>query len=535
SRPEWTMDYARGRLADERRRLDQLRFADLDVRASFMLSYRELSDEQALLFRRLGIVPGPSFGVDLACAVGAGVLIGPGSTLLRGLTLPKGIDSPLAPGDDDLRYEVEKLLEDLRDAQLLEPANTPGRYRFHDLLLLFARDLLSRADEASEILVRLMFWAGFVAACTRVWTDRLDLPDQATTVEQRASGFASRQEAFEWFENEREHLVAAVRLAAEFRMDDQAVLLAKALAVLFRLRGYWDDWLATCTTAIADARRREDHETEAVLLETLGTCLQDRMRHADAVPHLERSVQLADQFGTWHLQVKARASLAQCHLELGRGDEAERLLSVAEKLLAKNAGPDDNWLLLAYITSARAIYDEHIGRIGDAQRGHERVLELCRRARDPLGQVTCMNRLGRIHLRLGRPKRAVEYLEASRKLGKGLSGFFTDTDAVHNLAFAYHLLGDHQQALELFEQAASAYHRYRLPALEAQTLHERGGVFAVLRRWDDAAHCWRRADELLRDVTTSQAEDLRTRFERERSSWRTCVPWVVSRGDACSL
>jgi NB-ARC domain len=138
TRPRWSLHKLVERLADERRRLDELRAGDREVRASFALSYRELKDDEARLFRRLGVFPGPDFGVALA-----GALV------------------------DTSSDEAEELLERLVDVRLLEEVGEE-RYRFHDLLRLFARERLE-ADETPPHAKRPERgrWAGFWRAHRR--------------------------------------------------------------------------------------------------------------------------------------------------------------------------------------------------------------------------------------------------------------------------------------------------------------------------------------------------------------------------------
>lgn len=119
ARPHWTLADYSSRVADERRRLEQLHLGDLDVRASFELSYRDLGAENARLFRLLGLLMGRDFG---AATVG-------------GLVGLNTLDA-----EDDL----EKLVA----VQLVEPVGG-GRYRFHDLVRLFAREKLI-SDESTE-------------------------------------------------------------------------------------------------------------------------------------------------------------------------------------------------------------------------------------------------------------------------------------------------------------------------------------------------------------------------------------------------
>ncbi|MFF4407370.1 BTAD domain-containing putative transcriptional regulator [Streptomyces sp. NPDC001404] len=97
------------RLADERRRLDELRTGDTAVDAAFELSYATLTPEQASAFRLLAVPDVP----DLAL---------PSPAALLGL----GAD------------EAEELLESLVELNLLE-SHRLDRYQFHDLVRAFAR------------------------------------------------------------------------------------------------------------------------------------------------------------------------------------------------------------------------------------------------------------------------------------------------------------------------------------------------------------------------------------------------------------
>ena len=110
ARPAWPVRALVERLADERRRLDELSLGDLAVRTSLQVSYHALDPQVARLFRLLGLLDGPDVGVPVVAAL---------------------LDQPVEA--------TEAALERLVDARLLESL-APGRYRFHDLLRLFARE-----------------------------------------------------------------------------------------------------------------------------------------------------------------------------------------------------------------------------------------------------------------------------------------------------------------------------------------------------------------------------------------------------------
>ncbi|MER0243510.1 BTAD domain-containing putative transcriptional regulator [Streptomyces sp. HSW2009] len=109
TRRHWTVATLAGKLADERHRLDELRVGDLAVTACFGLGYAQLDAGQARAFCLLGLPDAPDISLPAAAA-------------LLDLATP----------------EAEDVIESLVDASLLETP-TPGRYRFHDLVRLYAR------------------------------------------------------------------------------------------------------------------------------------------------------------------------------------------------------------------------------------------------------------------------------------------------------------------------------------------------------------------------------------------------------------
>jgi hypothetical protein len=127
ARPTWPVRTFADRLADAQARLDELELADIGVRASFTVSDQQLrcrgdpaDRAAAAAFGLLGMLDGPELGVAVAARL-------------------------LEMGEQ----AAERVLERLADAHLLEtPA--PGRYRMHDLLRLYARELAAQRHPEPE-------------------------------------------------------------------------------------------------------------------------------------------------------------------------------------------------------------------------------------------------------------------------------------------------------------------------------------------------------------------------------------------------
>jgi transcriptional regulator with XRE-family HTH domain len=130
ARPAWPIADLARRLACPNRRLGELAVGDLAVRAEFQRSSGMLAGPERQLFGRLGLLPGPGFSTATAA-------------ILAG-----------RPADD-----TERLLEALTHASLLQPPVTPGQWRMHGLIRLFAAEQAAAEDPgARRALERLFDW-----------------------------------------------------------------------------------------------------------------------------------------------------------------------------------------------------------------------------------------------------------------------------------------------------------------------------------------------------------------------------------------
>ncbi|WP_344485057.1 tetratricopeptide repeat protein [Glycomyces endophyticus] len=114
----------------ERSRLDTLAVEDdsLDVRAVFSWSYRALEPDAARLFRLLALNPGPDFAAEAAARLHGG---------------------PAAA--------AARALRSLVDGHLVE-SDEHGRHRLHDLIRLYAEELLDAEPDRGAALDRLLDW-----------------------------------------------------------------------------------------------------------------------------------------------------------------------------------------------------------------------------------------------------------------------------------------------------------------------------------------------------------------------------------------
>ncbi|MEU2182839.1 AfsR/SARP family transcriptional regulator [Streptomyces thermolilacinus] len=318
NRPGWSVAALADFLHDERGRLDQLRTGELEVRASAELSHRHLPGRAASAFRAFGELPGEAVPGWL-------VAVAAGDTAARARA-PEPEPEPL---------------ETLLDEHLVEVTATDPlglqRYRMHDLLRIYARELAeadappvrdARRLRVVDALIALARCAN-AAMPTRflgVLGGHMPLPEPAARV-----AAAVRARPVEWFEGERRVLVATVEAALRLGRPEHAADLAVELAGFFDMRGYYGDWLHTHRLAL-DALPAPGDARTAALLRNLGQLHLYQDRYAEARDSFDRSRALFASVG--HRSGAALAGLGSGSVLRETGDPDGALEAFADALRA---------------------------------------------------------------------------------------------------------------------------------------------------------------------------------------------------------
>jgi tetratricopeptide (TPR) repeat protein len=174
------------------------------LQAILDFAYRDLAPDAALVYRRLGLYPGPDFRAPVVAAL-AGTGLDDATGAVRAL-------------------EDVHIVEALRD----------DRFRVHDLVHQHASQLArddEENDEAGLALRRLVDWyyAALREADHGVTEDRLRLASDAIVSAHDFPRFASSREAFRWFVSEQQNVIATVQAAFELQYYDRVWQMAEAM------------------------------------------------------------------------------------------------------------------------------------------------------------------------------------------------------------------------------------------------------------------------------------------------------------------
>jgi tetratricopeptide (TPR) repeat protein len=343
---------------------------------------------------------------------------------------------------------VADALDVLVDAHLLE-SPAPDRYRFHDLLRVYAADR-ARTQETEEnrtaAITRVLTWYlhAAEAAATIIFAHHARVPLEQPDTAIQLVRFTAPDDALSWCEAERAGLAAATRLAAASGLHEFAWKLPAAAMSFYYLRSHWRDWVATHQIGLASARAIADRRGEAWMLNNLGMAYGDQ-RMAESVSCFEQALAIYREVGDEQGEGRAANNVALAHVELRDFEEG---LAAAQRSLAIQRQSGNRYLegiALSVLGRACRELDRYVEALGHL----EAALVIFRELGQQHGEAHSLTDLGDTYICLGQFEDAIERLRESLAIRRGIG----DT---HGQAVTQRLLG---AALDRAGNHAEAYDR----------------------------------------------------------------------------
>ena len=494
ARPHRSIQQLADRLADEQRRLDELRHGELGVRASISVSYQGTGEQAQRLFRRLALLDMPAFSGWLSVAL---------------------LDGAVADAED--------ALDDLVRAQLIEAAGPDGQYRFHDLIRVFAAERLAAEEPA----------AARAAALQRALGALLFLAEQARS--RLGSGLSIKLDseaprwplpgplveellgdARAWEEREQGTLSAGIRQAARSGPASLCWSLAASAVEFFEAFASFDDWRESAETGLAAARAAGNVRGEATMLGSRGTLHLEQGQLDQARQDLRTAGRLYRQVGEEVRYAEVTRNLAMVDRLSGQLDEAVRGYEQALATFRETGNSEgvvSVLIHLARVSLERGEHKDAAERLADARRlaqglpfGRVRAQALCltgdasvasgepaqaltwfdqalaivRDIGDTVGQAHVLLGLGVARLRLGDLGAARSALERARELAGSVGEQLVEGQALLGLSELALASGDPQSAAALAQQAAGSFQDMGMPIYEERALTSLSGAHAAL-------------------------------------------------------
>jgi len=471
ARSQWSASALADRLADEGRRLDELRLADRAVRSTFRAAYDGLSAGEQVVFRRVGGYPGVSVGLGAAAA-----------------------------RCDLDEHAVAEALERLADAFLVEvPA--PERYRLHDLLRLFAQEL----EDDAAVLGRQVRW--LITHARGGW----------------------------WLAEERENVIAVLHAAVQVGLAAPARELVVAVHPLlvgvadhgYRLR-LWQAGVAAAVAlgdeafrvralrwvshsygmaglvrlelpaaeqALAAAEAGGDGREVALAAWRVGDALRAQDQFVESEAALLRALELLVGLGAVADEIEVRLALGTLYNTFWRPELSVPMLLRAVELLPDREAPVHGWAMLGL-----GLAQKLAGEVAQARVLIGRAFGIAERLGDEMLLGYCLQERGWLQVQDGD-------FEAAERDFEAMAGIFARLRSGSGVGAAYGALGEiadkrgrSAAALAAFDAGIAEYERLGMGVRLGELLLHRAVVLRELGRDREAVEARTRGEALIGDA-----------------------------------
>ncbi|MFF1822003.1 ATP-binding protein [Kribbella sp. NPDC058245] len=458
ARPSWPIQHLVDLLGDENHRLDSLGSDETGVRANIASSFEFLETSDRPLDRE---------------AVHALPLLSiPDGPDLQTFVVARLLDVPVRKAD--------AILERLVDLNLLESVS-PERYRFHDLIRAYAREIAeatlspAESDAALERVIR--FYIGFAWACqakSHHSSPRLDL---ATVSHVPPPAVTNVLKALQWLDSEQLNL-----------LDRWQQLLASSLAtsalvpeLVLSLFGYQESrsrWV----------EMREMHRDAVQLAEKVGLPLMAAwLQHDSAIPEVENGsfdvglahlLKALDMFRVLgDLRGQARCASSATHV-LGRLNRIDEALELGNESLRVSQQIGDKTVVGVAHVALGGLYDRS-GRFAQADESFQRGIDLAEQTGDLRSIGKRYLNTGFSHFLVGRTDDAIAPLLRSIEVGRQMGNDELESQGWQCLAAVYAIQGHYQEAHDGIDEGLRLVRKHRNRLREGTFLLEHGKVSAA--------------------------------------------------------
>ncbi|MFD9702401.1 BTAD domain-containing putative transcriptional regulator [Lentzea sp. NPDC059081] len=368
-------------------RLDLLSTPDdpaIDPRAVFSWSYRGLPSDVACAFRYLGLHPAPEIGLAAA------------SALLRA--------EPAA---------TRRLLEQLVSVHLLE-RDQLGRYRFHDLLQVYAAERAAEEEDPDDLAAatrRILDWylhallraktVAFTPTTVQVGPPAEDVP--------RPPDFADAHAAKSWYRAHRTTLLAVLEHAADRGFDTHGWQLAYLLQAFHEPERHLDDLVRAAELGLRCARRTGDDTAMIHSTHLQGSAFSSLGRYEEARAWQRESLAISKRVGDDAMASIAMVTFGLTFLYAGQVAESAEWLHRA-LAAARRSG---SAVQVAHVLLNLAALEGMSGRPAESLACSQEALELYREIGTAYYEGFVLGNIAEAELDLGKVPDALEHVDAA--------------------------------------------------------------------------------------------------------------------------
>ena len=403
-------------LTDQRNRLGALEAGDLAVRAAFNLSFRNLGKSARNSLKRLSLAPGGDFGATLCAAL----------------------------NDSDER-SAKTVLRKLSEANLIEASQRAGRYKFHDLIRLYAQEQFERDSpkKTAAASSRMLDWLSYSALKANLTLNgqigRFEFPSAPV------AKIGSIEEAAAWIADESANASAAIDLLLRAGDTDRAKALAIQLSFACEVVGDWQAWEDVVNRGVSIIGSHPDPLFDVPMLSSKANLLRYRREFQPALDLASAIYPRAQKAQDKMLIANAAKLLGCLRVDVGDVTGAQPLLEESLSL-SRELGLRHEM--------GQALYN--LGTVHRASgRAHEAIehfkqdLEICIEAGDVPGAAETMNTLALTHMEIGEFSKSESYQREALKIFESVGNPHKVSMVCNDLAISLRHQHKAQEALSL--------------------------------------------------------------------------------------
>jgi tetratricopeptide (TPR) repeat protein len=460
-------------MADEVRRLETLQYDDgsgagvPSVTAAFELSYRQLDDDAARLFRLLPADPGPDLSTGAAAA-------------LTGWPTSR----------------ARAVLGRLARAHLVEAGGMQGRWQMHDLLRLYALQVPESLDGERAQAIGQLFT--YYSTCTSAAEAHL----RAVKNEPVTTAFTSRDDALVWLDAQRPNLIAAITMAASIGQEQIAVNLTLALSQYLDRRRRFDDLIATLTAGLDCARRQGDPAGEAAVLAHLGLALQEVRQFERAIDASQAAASIFREIGDRQGQGLALGNLGLALADVERFEEAVSAHQEALTICRETGDRHGEGQMLGNLGSALT----ELRRFGEAISAQQEAVAIFQETDDTYGEGIAQDNLGLALAHVGRFNEAVTAHQNAALKIRQTGDRHREGMALNNLGIALQRIDKFDDAIGAHEAAVVIFQESSDPYRKGLALGALGMALTSARRFQDGVSAHQAEVAIFREIRDPHAE-----------------------------
>ena len=468
--PAWPVARLAGVLADEHDRLGQLAAGDLHVRAAFEVSYAQLDDGDARVFRLLGLHAGGNFD-KVAAANLAGM-------------------DPEAVGP---------VLDRLVLAHLITEDGSGFLFGMHDLLRLFARGICQETDDQATqdtAEARLVSYKGILATFLQTELDPLLRPAAAQAAERVGHSLLSPRDTLAMSAAERTSLLAALGLAAERGRDEQVGPLSGSMPGPLVLLRYFRDLLTVGKADLAAAQHAGDMAAEGTALNCVGTANRELGWSEEVISSYQDALAIFRETGDRNGEGETLGNLGIVYQQLRRSEEAISCHQDALAIFRETGNRNGEGKAL----DSLGIVYQQLRRSEEAISCHQDALAIFRETGNRHGEGTEHYNLGILYQELQCFEEAITCYQAAWTIRQETGDRHGEGKALGNLGTVYQDLRQFEEAITCYQDALAIFRETGDRHGEGKALGNLGTIYQELQRSEEAITCYQQSIALYRET-----------------------------------